>query len=142
MSDSSSTSSDDDEDEPEAVDEKKAVSDEKAAAEVSAPSTPVKSTTDTAVAKDSPPGTESRTTSSDEGWDVMSRGSATGSTWDDSISRASSATRAPHTGTEKDALENDQGEGEPSVEEEPQSGLTARMLGFLGKPIKPGKTDP
>ncbi|BGP21994.1 Sterol 3-beta-glucosyltransferase [Rhodotorula toruloides] len=140
VSDSSSTSSGD-EDAPDAIDEKKSASDEKPVVAASTPSTPVKSAHETPVAKDSPPGTESRTTSSDEGWDVMSRGSAAGSTWDDTISRASSATRAPCSGNEQGGLEHDQGEGEPSVEEEPQSGLTARMLGFLGKPIQPGKKE-
>lgn len=65
--------------------------------------------------------TESRTTSSDEGWDVMSRGSAV-----ESDSRASSATRrevAPAPAVSAD-----------HSPEGTNAGLLGRTLGFLGKP--------
>lgn len=68
---------------------------------------------------------ESQTTSSDEGWDVMSRGSAV-----DSTSRASSTTRPEGAA------------GSPGAgEQDAQTGLLGRTLGFLGKPIKNTKSN-
>ncbi|GAA5971340.1 hypothetical protein JCM11641_008313 [Rhodosporidiobolus odoratus] len=82
---------------------------------------------------------ESRTTSSDEGWDVMSRGSAAdpSQSWEkDSASRASSMTRS-YDATTTAVHDKREGEGEVgTAEEEPQTGLTARMLSMLGKGSK------
>ncbi|GAA5991543.1 hypothetical protein JCM10908_005753 [Rhodotorula pacifica] len=69
---------------------------------------------------------DSRTTSSDEGWDVMSRGSAV-----ESASRASSTTRAT-TATE--------GGSTAAGDEDASTGILGRTLGFLGKPIKNTKS--
>ncbi|GAA5860234.1 hypothetical protein JCM3774_000351 [Rhodotorula dairenensis] len=68
---------------------------------------------------------ESQTTSSDEGWDVMSRGSAV-----DSASRASSTTRPEGVADSAAADEQDA-----------QTGLLGRTLGFLGKPVKNTKSN-
>ncbi|GAA6041186.1 hypothetical protein JCM8097_008332 [Rhodosporidiobolus ruineniae] len=93
----------------------------------------------------SSPQTESRTTSSDEGWDVMSRGSAAdaSASWEkDSASRASSVGRSREaSGPASPAgVMHDQGEerkggkgDEGDAEAEPQSGMTARLLSMLGK---------
>ncbi|GAA5892114.1 hypothetical protein JCM8208_001437 [Rhodotorula glutinis] len=84
---------------------------------------------------------ESRTTSSDEGWDVMSRGSAADTTvsasWEDGgdASRASSKARSVRSGPEGGV------EGAGGEEDDGGAGLTARMLGFLGKPVKAVKKD-
>ncbi|KPV76709.1 glycosyltransferase family 1 protein [Rhodotorula graminis WP1] len=84
---------------------------------------------------------ESRATSSDEGWDVMSRGSAADTTvsasWEDGgdASRASSKARSTRSGPEGGV------EGAGGEEDDGGAGLTARMLGFLGKPVKAVKKD-
>lgn len=76
-------------------------------------------------------GDGSRTTSSDE-WDQISRGSATESAL--SVSRESSMARSPRVGGEEGREEgSDQREG--GSKEGGQQGLTARMLGMLGKPL-------
>ncbi|GJN87689.1 hypothetical protein Rhopal_000644-T1 [Rhodotorula paludigena] len=90
------------------------------------------------------PQNESRTTSSDEGWDVMSRGSAAETStggWDDnSFSRGSSTTRDGARSRSLSRVGTEGGE-ETLAEEEEHPGLTARMLGFLGKPVKVVKKD-
>ncbi|GAA5918240.1 hypothetical protein JCM5296_005784 [Sporobolomyces johnsonii] len=81
---------------------------------------------------------ESRTTSSDEGWDVMSRASATESAA--SVSRGSSKARSPSASRGEGEKEKERGGGGVGEEEAGggQSGLTARMLSMLGKPIHLG----
>ncbi|GAA5905363.1 hypothetical protein JCM6882_003138 [Rhodosporidiobolus microsporus] len=106
-----------------------------------APSTPARtrSRPHTPDRKDSisSPQTESRTTSSDEGWDVMSRGSAadaSGSWEKDSMSRASSHTRSREASVS--ALKHDQKEEQGDAgeaETEAQSGVGARLFSMLTK---------
>lgn len=158
-SSSSTSSSDDDDGDDEKEDEKErlqardAAAEEKSRPASSAPPsrdkaasgtgavTPTRSTT----APGSPSQhNESRTTSSDEGWDVMSRGSAAdtavSASWEEGAdaSRASSVARSARSAHEGGAADERAVAG---GEEDGGSGLTARMLGFLGKPVKVIKKD-
>lgn len=152
-SDSSSTSSSDDEDEKDdKVDEKAHLKGRDAAdankgrpASSAPPTEKVQDALSPARSTHAPSSPshrdESRTTSSDEGWDVMSRGSAADTTvsasWEDGgdASRASSKARSARSAQEggADAAGGDEDDG--------GAGLTARMLGFLGKPVKAVKKD-
>ena len=152
-SDSSSTSSSDDEDEKDdKVDEKAHLKGRDAAdankgrpASSAPPTEKVQGALSPARSTHAPSSPshrdESRTTSSDEGWDVMSRGSAADTTvsasWEDGgdASRASSKARSARSAQEGGA------DGAGGDEDDGGAGLTARMLGFLGKPVKAVKKD-
>ncbi|BGP13097.1 hypothetical protein JCM10213_000900 [Rhodosporidiobolus nylandii] len=116
--------------------------DETAATSATASSKPEKTRSRSPTRKNSStssPPNESRTTSSDEGWDVMSRGSAADASqsWDkDSASRASSMSRSKDasvaaTHDQREGAEDEPGDG--TAETEPQTGLTARMLSMITK---------
>ncbi|BGP37017.1 Sterol 3-beta-glucosyltransferase [Rhodotorula kratochvilovae] len=82
---------------------------------------------------------ESRTTSSDEGWDVMSRGSAAetnaSASWEDGADASRASSRARSASTREGAAGD-------VADDEGGAGLTARVLGFLGKPVKAIKKEP
>ncbi|GAA6057393.1 hypothetical protein JCM3770_000741 [Rhodotorula araucariae] len=88
---------------------------------------------------------ESRTTSSDEGWDVMSRGSAAETTvsasWDDGTGDASRASSRARSMSGRDGGVGAGGAADEDAEDG-GAGLTARVLGFLGKPVKAIKKEP
>ncbi|GAA6061722.1 hypothetical protein JCM10212_004954 [Sporobolomyces blumeae] len=80
--------------------------------------------------------------SSDEGWEVMSRGSATESAV--SVSRGSSAAASPRSASHprhdtgdasKAMIDPTTGQPEKSYEGKDGQGLTAKMLNMLGKPL-------
>ena len=71
--------------------------------------------------------------SSDEGWEVMSRGSTTESHV--SVSRGSSATRSRQESASASAGEGEEGDAGERQSKEGGPGLTAKVLSMLGKPI-------
>ncbi|GAA5830538.1 hypothetical protein JCM11251_002507 [Rhodosporidiobolus azoricus] len=126
-------------------DEKKAEEDDSTLA--GATSTPAKTRSRSPDRKNSAssPQGESRTTSSDEGWDVMSRGSAAdaSASWEkDSVSRASSTTRSREntSGMVMSDQKEDKGD-EGEAETETQSGVGARLMSMLTKGPKAIKKD-